>query len=528
MIKSNNSTLGNKDSSSNNKNIFLTDNAILVCLALTKFFIHFLTNVFGGYGYFRDEFYYIACSDHIAWGYVDQPPLSIAILWLNRLFFGDSLVALRLLPAVAGAIVVIMAGLMARELGGKRFSQMLAAISVIASPQILGTNSIFTMNSFDILFWTVALYFIILVMKNNDPKYWLILGVVFGLGLLNKISVLWLGAGLAAGLLITDNRKLYKTKEIWITALMALLIFSPYVIWQIANDFPTIEFIRNATVNKYVAVSPLQMFTEQTLTMNPLTFPIWFSGLIFLLISKSMRRFQILPVIYITVFLILVINKNSKAEYLGPLFPMLFSVGAYTIEKIIAKLNWRWLKPVILTFILIFGIGLAPFAIPILPVDTFIAYMPILGISSSTSEKKEVSKLPQYYADMFGWEKMAAVVADAYNTLTPEEKAKCAIIGNNYGEAGAIDFFGKKYNLPKTISGHNNYWLWGHRNATGGIVIRLGGSMEAMLESYSEAKQVGLFHDDYCMPYENKMAIYVCKNRRIPLKDDWADFKHFD
>ena len=210
------------------------------------------------------------------------------------------------------------------------------------------------------------------------------------------------------------------------------------------------------------------------------------------------------------------------------MFPMLFALGAFSLEKFYLKLNRRWIKPAILAVLFAGGIITAPFALPLLPVETFISYSQALGVAPSTPEKKKLNKLPQFYADMFGWEKMAASVAGAYNTLTPEEKKKCAIIGNNYGEAGAIDFFGRKYNLPKAISGHNNYWLWGCRDATGDVVIRLGGSQEAMLESYKEVEQAGVFSDEYCMPYENNKPIYVCKSRRTPLKDDWSAFRHYE
>ena len=510
------------------RHFLLSDNALLCYLALTKLLIHLATNLAGGYGYFRDELYYIACSDHMAWGYVDQPPFSIAALWLSRLFFGDSLFALRLFPAVAGAIVVALAGLMTRELGGKRFAQTLAACSVLVAPMTMGSNSYFSMNSFDVLFWTLAFYLIIVMMKEDALKHWLSLGVVLGFGLLNKVSVLWLGAGLGIGLLLTPNRKLLLTRRFWIAATTALLLFSPYIVWQVAYGFPTLEFVRNATASKYVAVSPLEMLLQQTLDMNPVTLAFWLPGVVYFMISKSVRKFQILPLVYIMVFLILIINRNSKAEYLGPMFPMLFAAGAFTIEKFILRSNWRWVKPVAFALLLFSGVAFAPFGIAVLPVNTFIAYTQMLGVTPSTPEKKVLGKLPQHYADMFGWEKMATVVADAYNTLTPEEQAKCAIIGNNYGEAGAIDFFGRKYNLPKAISGHNNYWLWGPRNATGEVVIRLGGSIEAMRESYGEVIQRGTFKDDYCMPYENNMAVWICKNRRAPLKDDWAEFKHYE
>jgi hypothetical protein len=508
--------------------LFFRENILITVLALVKMFIHLAVNISGGYGIFRDEFYYLACTEHMDWGYVDQPPFSIAMLWLNKLLFGDSLFAIRLLPAVIGAAVVFMAGLMTKELGGKKFAQALAAISVIAAPQILGVNSNYSMNSFDLLFWTLSFYFIIRIMKEDNPKHWLLLGVVLGLGLLNKISVLWLGAGLVIGLLLTPNRKMILTRRVWTAAGIALLIFLPYIIWQVVYGFPTLEFMKNAITNKYVEVSPLKMLIEQVLNMNPLTFLIWTSALVYFLTSKTVKQFRILPIIYLTVFLILVINKNSKSEYLGPIFPMLFALGSFTLEKFIIRYNWDWLRSVFLTILIISGIVFSPFAIAVLPVETYIGYAQALGITPSTSEKKKIARLPQFYADMFGWKELSATIADAYNTLTPEEKSKCAIFCNNYGEAGAIDYFGGEYGLPKAISSHNNYWLWGPRDAKGEVVIRISGSKTAMLESYKEVKQVGLFTNEYCMPYENNMPIYICKDRRTPLKDDWVRMKHYD
>ena len=506
---------------------FRGENVLLALLSLAKLAVHLGTNLFGGYGIFRDELYYIACSQHMAWGYVDQPPFSIAALWLNRHLFGDSLFALRLLPAVAGAAAVFLAGLTARKLGGGRFAQALAAVSVITAPLLLGINSIFSMNSFDLLFWTLSFYLVVVIVENQDPKYWLFLGVVLGLGLLNKISVLWLGAGLFAGLLLTMHRRLLLSKKAWLAAGIALLLFLPHVIWQIASHFPTLEFIRNASAEKYAAVSPLKIFVEQVLNMNPPTLVFWLPGMVYFLVARSVRRFRILPVIYLSVFAILAINGSSKAEYLGPAFPMLFALGAIAFEKFVLRFHWRWLKPVMLALLLLSGIALAPLAIAVLPVESYIAYTRSLGMTPSTPEKKELSRLPQFYADMFGWEKMVATVAGAYGRLTPGEKAKCAIMANNYGEAGAIDFFGPKYGLPKAISGHNNYWLWGPRGATGEVVIRLGGSVEAMREAYKEVSQAGTFHDDYCMPYENDMAVWILKGRRSPLAAEWAEFKSY-
>jgi hypothetical protein len=509
-------------------NLFIKENILIITLALVKMFIHFAVNIFGGYGMFRDEFYYMACTEHMDWGYVDQPPFSVAMLWINRLLFGDSLFAIRLLPAVIGAVVVFIAGLIAKELGGKKFAQALAALSVIAAPLTLGINSNFSMNSFDLLFWTLAFYLIIRIVKTDNPKHWLLLGVVLGLGLLNKISVLWLGAGLVIGLILTPNRKLILTRRVWTAAGMALLLFLPHIIWQVVYGFPTLEFIKNATTNKYIEVSPLQMLIEQILNMNPCTFLFWIPALIYFLTSKATKQFRILPIIYLTVFLILVINKNSKSEYLGPIFPMLFALGSFSLERFIIRYNWGWFRSVFLTILIVSGIAFSPFSIAVLPVEKYISYAQALGIVPSTSEKKEVASIPQFYADMFGWKELAAAVADAYNTLMPEERSKCTIFCNNYGEAGAIDYYSGTYGLPKAISGHNNFWLWGPGNATGEIDIRISGSEAEMLKSYKEVRQVGLFTNKYCMPYENNMPIYICRNKRIPWKDDWVKLKHYD
>jgi 4-amino-4-deoxy-L-arabinose transferase-like glycosyltransferase len=484
-------------------------------------------NLSGDYGFFRDEFYYIACSEHMAWGYVDHPPLSIALLWLSRLLFGDSLFAIRLLPAASGAVVVALAGLFTRQLGGGRYAQVLTAVSVMAAPLLLGMNGVYSMNSFDVLFWTLSFYLIVIILKNNTPKRWLLLGAVLGLGLLNKISVLWLGIGLTIGLLCSSSRRLFLTPHIWLAAAIALLLFLPHMIWQISHQFPTLEFIRNATGNKYTAASPWTLFSQQILNMNPTTFLIWISGVVYFLIAKPVRQFRVLPIIYLTVFLILCLNGNSKSEYLGPLFPMLFSMGAVAFEKFILKFNWHWLKPATIAVLLLSGIMLAPFAIAILPVETFISYSAALGMTPSTPENKELARLPQHYADRFGWPEMVATIAEAYHTLTPAEQAKCAIMANNYGEAGAIDFFGGQYGLPKAISGHNNYWLWGPRSADDSVVIHLGGSESGWNKDYTEAVLAGVFRNDYCMPYENNLSIWICRNRGTPLEEDWAEFKHY-
>lgn len=511
------------------REIFTSDTAILVYLASLKLMIHLATNWAGAYGFFRDEFYYIACSEHLALGYVDQPPLSIVLLAISRWILGDSLVAIRFLPAVAGALVVFLTGRMVRELGGGRFAQIVAALSIIAAPAYLGTNNLYSMNSFDMLFWALSAYIIILIIKRGNYRLWLILGLLLGLGLLNRISVLWLGLGLIVGLLLTRQRRTLVTKGPWLAFLVAALLFLPHILWQIANDWPTLEFIQRATSEKMAGNPPVEFIVDQILNMNPALFPVWLLGLGYYFFFREGRRFSILGWIYAAVLLLLLINQRSRSGYLSPAYSMLFASGGVVIEKFIRHFNLRWLKPIIVIFIVIWGVILAPMALPVLPVEAYIAHAKRLGIEPSTEERKEVGKLPQHYADMHGWEKMVETVAGVYQGLSPEQRSSCTIFTGNYGEAGAIDFLGRKYQLPKASSGHNNYWLWGPQNDTAQVVIHLGGpSEETLVGLYREVQVADTFRCEYCMPYENNMPIYLGKGPLFSMMVIWPRVKHFE
>ena len=398
----------------------ITENTLIpIIFALIDLMTHLVTNAAGAYGFFRDEFYYIACSEHLAWGYVDQPPLSILMLAISRFLLGDSLVAIRFLPALAGAFVVFITGLMVKELGGSRFAQALACLAVIVSPLYLGLINFYSMNSFDLLFWALSAYLIILIIKREDPKLWLFLGLVLGLGLMNKISVLWLGFGLVVGLVLTPHRKLFLTKGPWLAVLIAALLFLPHIIWQMANDWPTLEFIQRATGEKMAGKTPWQFFTDQIMGMNPVLFPIWLAGLGYYFLSKPGRRFAPLGLIYLAVLVLLMINSKSRSGYLAPAYPMLLAAGAVILESTIRHRRWKWLKPVLIGTTLCGGLIVAPMGLPVLQVESYIAYAKMMGNEPSTEEKKEVGKLPQHYADMHGWEEMVALVAEAFENLTP-------------------------------------------------------------------------------------------------------------
>jgi 4-amino-4-deoxy-L-arabinose transferase-like glycosyltransferase len=504
----------------------------LFAFALLKLAIHLVTA--GGYGWFRDELYYIACSRHLAWGYVDHPPLSIFLLRLSRAVLGDSILAIRLPPAVGGAATVFVAGWICRRLGGGRFAQALAMISVIAAPAILAIDHFYSMNAFDLLIWPAAAAILVRVLQGGDRRLWLLLGLVMGLGLLNKISVLWLGFGLAVGLLATPERRWLRTPWPWAAGAVSALCFLPYVVWQVANGWPTLEFMHNASGLKMLPHSPLGFLAEQVLMMNPVTLPIWGAGLVCLVAAKEGRPFRILGVIFLAVLALLMLNGSSRAYYLAPAYPMLFAAGGVAIERWLSRwqargAEWgtRLLKPALVSILLSGGAALAPFGLPVLPVESYIRYAAFLGIAPAHEENSRLGSLPQHFADMFGWEEIVAAVAEAYGALPPQERAVAGIFAQNYGEAGAIDFLGPRYGLPHAVSGHNNYWLWGPGDYSGKVMIILGGD-EADNQAVCESlQQVGTTHCGYCMPYENNLPVYVCRGLKLSPRELWPAVKNF-
>jgi hypothetical protein len=499
---------------------------LIAGLALAKLVLHLVTNGLGGYGIFRDELYYLACTRHLGLGYVDHPPLSIYLLAASSRLFGESIFALRFLPALFGSITVFLVGWLARELGGGRWAQLLAGLASLASLIFLAMDSVYSMNAFDHLVWAVVAVLVARLLRTGQHVYWPLIGAAVGLGLLNKVGVLWLGAGIAVGLLATRERRWLGTRWPWLAGLLALVLFSPYVWWNLTHDMAHLEFIRNAMAGKYSGLSPWAFLTEQLLVQNPVTLPVWLSGLIFLLASPSGRRYRMLGWIYLVSLLILVANGHSKAEYLSPAYTILFAAGGVALERWLGRRGLAWVR-VVIAVQLVAGLILAPLVVPILPVETFIAYAETLGVQPSTSENKELSELPQFYADMFGWEEKAAAVAEVYDSLPPGDKAVAAILAENYGRAGAIDHFGPEMGLPFAISTHNSYWLWGPRDTTGEVVIVLGGERQDLEERFESVELADRVPCHYCMPYESDLPIFVCRDLKLPIAELWHLAKHY-
>jgi len=495
--------------------------------ALGTLAFHLFVNAFGGYGIFRDEYYYIACSKRLAAGYVDQPPLSMALLAASRAVFGVSQLGLRILPALSHALTVIFGGLIARKLGGRRTAVILACLAVCLAPIIIGHTNIFQMNAFAHLFWALAAYLLVLIVDKNRPGLWVLLGIVMGLGLLNKIDFLWFGVGLAAGLLLTDLRKNLTTPWPYAAAGIALLVFSPFIVWNITHDFAHLEFIRNATAGKYSGLTRPDFLVGQVINLNPVNMLLWVPGLLFLLFNRGGRRYRILGIIYITAFAVLLANPHSKAEYLGPAYTMLLAAGGVAVERWASRGRRSWAVASLAGLSILTSLVFLPLAVPILPVETYIKYSTAIGIKPSTAEAKKLSELPQFYADMFGWEELAKDVSAVYTALPDSERASTVILARNYGEAASLEYYAPKYPLPRVISMHNSFWFWGYPQDGIRTLIVLRGTEEDHKKSCDEVVRAAIHTCRYCMPYENDMPIYICRGLRVPLAEIWKREKNF-
>lgn len=479
----------------------------------------------GNYGYFRDELYYIACSNHLAFGYVDQPPLSIAILWLNRMLLGDSLQALRILPSLASAGVVLLTAVMARDLGGSRWAQGLAALSVVCAPGLLGQSRFFSMNPFDVLFWALALAILVRIFRGEHPRWWLLFGLATGLGLQNKYSIGFMVLGLVAALLITPQRKHLAGKWFWLGAAVAAVIFLPHILWEAANRFPSLEFMRNASLQKNVRLGVIDFFMGQFLEMNIVNAAIWLCGLLSLFVLQG-GRYRPLAWMY-PIICIIMLAGSAKVYYLFPVYPVLLAAGAVWIDDRARQRNLSRLKIVPAALLVIFALVTLPFALPVLPVDEFIRYEHLLGLAPHSEERIAVGELPQYYADQFGWREMADTVARVYGTLTPQEQSRCVIYMRNYGEAAAIDFFGKKLGLPGALCAHNSYWHWGPGERTGDVAIIVGSrrtlqeNLDDLRRAYGDVTLAAVTRAEYSMPYENGRMIFVCRGMNTTFQAIW-------
>lgn len=478
-----------------------------------------------GYGWFRDELYYIACARHLAWGYVDHPPFVALVGWLVEHTLGATLDAMRLVPALCAGATVLVAAAIARQMGGRRLAQCAAAATVALAPVNLSLASYFSMNAIDHLIWALMLLTATRLFVTDDRRLWIVFGLFAGIGLENKVSVLFLGAGIAIGLVLAREWRHLAEPRLYLGGALAAALFAPHLLWQSAHGWPTAEFVANATAHKNVVLSPLAYLKEQVMMMNPLALPLWVGGLALLLFSRNGRRWRALGWAWPVAFAIIV-SEHGKAYYLAPIYPLLFAAGGLVLER--ATLRRPLVGGVAVLLLAVSSLALAPLAKPILPEDRYVAYAAALGMTPGSDERKSLGRLPQFFADMHGWPELAQAVAGVAAALPPDERVHACVYGQNYGEAAAIDFFGPALGAPRAIAGHNNYWLWGPRGCDGSVVIIIGGDREDHEQVFASVTEGGRFDCTDCMPYEDDQTLWVGRSLKMPLAEAWTRNKHYD
>jgi len=503
------------------------DTILLLVLALSTFLLHILVSAFTDYGYFIDEFYYIACSKHLAFGYVDHPPLSVFLLAINRWLLGDSLPALRFLPSLAAGATAYLTGLIAKRFGGKTAAQGIAALASIIVPVYLIFGGIYSMNAFEVLIWTAIVYFAIRLLQEENMKLWLFIGLSLGVGLETKHTIILYAVGLGVGMLLTGARKYFWNRSFLSAMLISFVLILPNIVWQIVNGFPSLEFYRNAMVYKNIPTGPIEVVFSQILITNPVTLPLWLLGLVFFFGTKAGSRYRAFGWCYVVLLLLEIISESSRPDRISSIYTVLFAGGAVMVEQYAVRIRHRW--PVIAgtALLTLGGLVYLPIAVPILPPATLVQYMSTIGFSMKI-ERGKSSALPQWLADRFGWKDLAKEVGEVYHDLRPDLRENCVIITGSYGQAGALEFYGKEFDLPPVYTTHNSYYFWGPPPDSVktyiGVLVR-----KRELEGFFHDVDVaGLFSCEYCMNYESEIPIYVAREPREPVSQVWPRIKHFE
>ncbi|MGC2694249.1 MAG: glycosyltransferase family 39 protein [Candidatus Angelobacter sp.] len=513
------------------RNRFISGPALVLYIVVVKLLLHLLTVT--RYGIFRDEMYYLACSRHIAWGYVDHPPLTVWIAWMSRMVLGDSPLGVRLLPILAGAAVVWLTGKLAREMGGGRFAQAMAALAALVVPIYLIGGSWLTDNIFEQIIWLGCIWLVVRAVSTGNARYWLWFGILAGLGFENKYSIAFLLFGLLVGVALTPHRHFLKSRYLWLGVLACAVIALPNLLWQVRYHFPFLELIHNIRMtDRDVVRGPVAFIADQAMIMNPVLFPLWVGGLFWLFFGRDKqniqeRRYRLLGWTYLVVLSAFIALK-AKNYYVAPIYPVLFAAGAIGLESVTATRRiGRWAKVVYVALVIAVSALLLPFSVPVFSPETFLRYEKAIGFQPPEFEHQQNGPLPQWFADEFGWQEMVEKVAHVYNSLPPEERARTAIFSNGWGDAAAVDFYGPRYGLPQAISRHNSYWIWGPRNYDGSTMIILGTDGRGDREHFQSVEAVGRVEHPYSRRDEH-FDIYLCRGLKVNLQEAWPKLKHFD
>ncbi len=473
------------------------------------------------YGVFRDELYFVACGEHLAWGYVDQPPGIALVARRAHAAFGTWVAGLRLLPWRAGAATVLLAGRLASRLGGGPFAAALASIAALAAPIVAGLGHYLTMNAFEP---PLALGLAIVLLRladGDDPRLWVLAGALAAAATLFKYTGAMLAVALLAGLLASPARRALATPWALAGGALALLLVLPNLLWQARHGFPFLELVRNGQRFKNAPFSPGGFAKDLLLMANPLAAPLALAGAVSLLASRRARFLGAGAVLFVAVLA----ASRGKAYYAQAALPLLFAGGAVALERRVAS---RAARGAAAGALLASGLALAPLVLPLLPIERFVRYQAALGQKPDRMERTDYGVLPQLFADQFGWQELARTVAGVYRSLPEAEKPHAAVFGQNYGEAAAIDLYAAPLGLPPAVSGHNSYFLWGVPAGRGDPLIVISGDREGCAGAYREGIPVARVPPSpWVMPYEDARWIWICRGATRPLAELWPAVRLF-
>ena len=492
---------------------------LVLLQAALKLVLHLTVNLHTPYGFHRDELLYLGMGRHLRiWG-MDFPPAIGIIAEVSRTLLGDSLAAIRFLPAVFGCGVLVLAALIARELGGGRVAQGLAAFCVLTSPLFLRSANLLQPVVMDQLIWTAALYVLVRLCRGYGPGGWLLLGLMLGLGLLTKFSVVFIGAAIVAGVLLSPLRAALRTPWPWIGLACALAVGAPSLVGQIRLGFPVLAQMADLRESQLERITAADFLLGQLLWGPAVLLAI--VGLSGLLAAPTLRRFRVVGWTCAAAFVILLVLQG-KAYYAGPLYPTLFAAGGPLFERAARGFARELLQAGTVAILFGFAVATLPLGVPILPPAAMAGYAQALGVEAAVrTNTGEVGSLPQDYADMLGWEEQVAAVARVYHTLPAEQRERVVLVAGNYGEAGALEFYGPRYGLPGVVSPAGSYWYFGPGERPGEVVITIGIPRETLGRFFDTVVTAATAGHPWAVAEERSLGINVGTGPRATLQQVW-------
>jgi hypothetical protein len=478
----------------------------------------------GQYGYFRDELYYLSCAARLDWGFVDHPPLSVALLAAWVRVFGDSVEAVRAPSVLCGLGTVAVCVDLARRMGATGWGVWLAGLVPVSAGMYLVVFHLYTMNALDILIWPLIAWAFVEALEDPRRSRWALFGALVGLALLNKASVLWLVAGLAVGLLLDPRRRCLNTSGPYLAALVAATLQTPHLLWQSRHGWPMVEFARVSQDQKLLPVPPLEYLGQQAVVMNVAAAPVLGAGLVWLLRSPEAVRWRPFGWAFLTALAILLVNGRSRVNYLAPAYPLLIPAGA------VAAQQWAGRRRVSAGWVIgpvaVSGTLTAPLGLPVLPIETLDRVVRAIPVRPPNEESGDEPPF-QGYADMHGWRELAAEVSRAYLALPELDRRRAVALTWNYGEAAALERFARDFPLPPAISRHNTFWLWGPRGWDGSVAIVVNQNQSGLAGQFRSFERVGTVRASFAMPEQDGSPVWIARGLDRPVAQFWAEGKRY-